>query len=746
MLKKTKKAPKKNSILIKKVSIWFMICLILYVVLYGMIPHTVYAAQSRQTYNSSTFDSNKYPGYKELLDNLKAAHPSWNFTLLYTGLDWNNVIKNETVARHGRSLVTASKPSSWFCSVCGNKAYDNGSWRCASEAAVSYYMDPRNSLNEDYIFQFEALSYNEAIQTIDGVNQIIKDVGYMQGSTITYTKTDGTQGTINKSYAQVIMEAAKEANVSPYHLASRIRQEQGTGSSPSALASGTYSGYTGYYNFFNIRASGSGSTQIIQNGLNYAKSQGWTDPEKAIKGGANFLAKDYISNGQDTLYLQKYDVDDSDGSLYSYQYMQNIAAAKSEGYSVKQSYSNMGLLNSNINFIIPVYENMPTETCKEPGTENIVTQDIKIKGTKVNVREGKSTSSNVLATVNTGDVLLRIEIASQMENGYYWDKVVLPDGRKGYLARNYIVEIADITNCNDTAMTNTSVNLRNGPGTTGTTVITTLMKGQMVTRIETGKYELDGYKWDRVVLADGRKGYIAQNYIDIVNGGNSGGTATGEIIKVICPSGLKVREQPGTDKRVLTYLDSGDTLTRVEKNVSNSNGYNWDKIVTAEGVEGYIASGNASETYIEVVSSGETPSTDPTTPSESNDNCKIEEGNLICEPATSIETIQDKYTDKKVVVKKPDGTVIESGKLGTGYTVTVESKTYTVVKMGDINGDASIDTLDSLKVLRNYVGSENLENQNLKAADINNDGTVDTLDSLKILRQYVGSENIEISD
>lgn len=746
MLEKTKKTPKINNNMIKKISIWFMNCLILYVVLYGLIPHTVYAAQSRQDYNSSTFNSSKYPGYKELLDKLKAVHPNWNFTILYTGLDWNNVIKNETVARHGRSLVTASKPSSWFCSICGNKAYDNGSWRCASEGAVSYYMDPRNSLNEDYIFQFEALSYNEAIQTIDGVNQIIKDVGYMQGNTITYTKTDGTQGTINKSYAQVIMEAAKEANVSPYHLASRIRQEQGTGSSPSALASGTYSGYTGYYNFFNIRASGSGSTQIIQNGLNYAKSQGWTDPEKAIKGGANFLAKDYISNGQDTLYLQKYDVDDSDGSLYSYQYMQNIAAAKSEGYSVKQSYSNMGLLDSSINFIIPVYENMPTETCKEPGTENIVTQDVKIKGTKVNVREGKSTSSNVLATVNTGDVLLRIEIASQMENGYYWDKVVLPDGRKGYLARNYIVEIADITNCNDTAMTNTSVNLRNGPGTTGTTVITTLMKGQMVTRIETGKYELDGYKWDRVVLADGRKGYIAQNYIDIVNGGNSGGTATGEIIKVICPSGLKVREQPGTDKRVLTYLDSGDTLTRVEKNVSNSNGYNWDKIVTAEGVEGYIASGNASETYIEVVSSGETPSTDPTTPTGTNDNCKIEEGNLVCEPATSIETIQDKYTDKKVVVKKPDGTVIESGKLGTGYTVTVESKTYTVVKMGDINGDASIDTLDSLKVLRNYVGSENLENQNLKAADINNDGTVDTLDSLKILRQYVGSENIEISD
>ncbi len=744
MLEKTKKTPKINNNMIKKISIWFMNCLILYVVLYGLIPHTVYAAQSRQDYNSSTFNSSKYPGYKELLDKLKAVHPNWNFTILYTGLDWNNVIKNETVARHGRSLVTASKPSSWFCSICGNKAYDNGSWRCASEGAVSYYMDPRNSLNDDYIFQFEALSYNEAIQTIDGVNQIIKDVGYMQGSTITYTKTDGTQGIINKSYAQVIMEAAKEANVSPYHLASRIRQEQGTGSSPSALASGTYSGYTGYYNFFNIRASGSGSTQIIQNGLNYAKSQGWTDPEKAIKGGANFLAKDYISNGQDTLYLQKYDVDDSDGSLYSYQYMQNIAAAKSEGYSVKQSYSNMGLLDSSINFIIPVYENMPTETCKEPGTENIVTQDVKIKGTKVNVREGKSTSSNVLATVNTGDVLLRIEIASQMENGYYWDKVVLPDGRKGYLARNYIVEIADITNCNDTAMTNTSVNLRNGPGTTGTTVITTLMKGQMVTRIETGKYELDGYKWDRVVLADGRKGYIAQNYIDIVNDGNSGGTATGEIIKVICPSGLKVREQPGTDKRVLTYLDSGDTLTRVEKNVSNSNGYNWDKIVTAEGVEGYIASGNASETYIEVVSSGETPSTDPTTPSESNDNCKIEEGNLVCEPATTVETIQDKYTDTTVVVKKADGTVVESGDLGTGYSIIVGDKTYTVVKMGDVDSDGMVSSSDYISIKIYIMQGTGIEGVQADAADINKDGNISSSDYIDIKNNIMGREYITI--
>ena len=36
-------------------------------------------------------------------------------------------------------------------------------------------MDPRNWLNEDYIFQFENLKYDSSTQTIDGVNKIINN-------------------------------------------------------------------------------------------------------------------------------------------------------------------------------------------------------------------------------------------------------------------------------------------------------------------------------------------------------------------------------------------------------------------------------------------------------------------------------------------------------------------------------------------------------------------------------------------
>lgn len=715
-----------------------VITLLSYLFLSLIKENTTYAAQTREAYSSKI---NNYPGFKELIDNLKAKHPNWNFTILYTGLDWDQVIKNETTARHGRSLVTASKPSSWFCSVCGDKPYDNGSWRCASEAAVAYYMDPRNALNDDYVFQFESLSYNGDVQNIDGVKQILKDVGYMQGDTITYTKTDGSKGTINKSYAQVIMEAAQEAKISPYHLAARIRQEQGTGSSPSALASGTYSGFVGYYNFLNIKAGGGSTAEIINNGLTYAKNNGLTDPEKSIKAGAKFLAKDYISTGQDTLYLQKYDVDDSDGSLYYFQYMQNIAAAKSEGYSVKQSYEKMGMLNGKIDFVIPVFENMPETPCGEPGTEGIVTQNIKVKGSNVYVREAKSTSSTVLATVNTGDILLRIETATTTTNGYYWDKVVLPDGRKGYMVRNYIVEISNVTNCNDTVMANTSVNLRNGPGTSGTTVITTLVKGQMLTRIEKGKYNLDGYIWDRVVLADGRNGYIAQNYIELV-GNSGGGTSTGELIKVICNSGLKVREQPGTDKRVLTYLDKNDTLTRVQKNVSTVNGYNWDKIVTADGVEGYIASGNASETYVEVVSSGGNSGGNS---QGKNDDFKIQDTNIICEPNTTVETIKEKYSGKTITVKKPDGTTITTGNIGTGYSVTIEKSTYTIVKKGDVTGDAEINSADLLKIQKHLLKAKVETNSTvISAMDANSDGTVNSADLLKIQKYLLKVSEINI--
>lgn len=560
----------------RKIVVFTLIFTILIYFIFGIINvKPVYANQERQAVSSKL---NNYPGYVELINKLKQAHPNWNFVIFYTGLDWNQVIKNETTAWHGRNLVQYDKTGDWICPTCNDKKYDNGTWRCASEATVSYYMDPRNFLNDDDIFQFEEAVFNSSIHNINGIMKM-------------------TEGTFlaGKENAEAILQACNNVNINPYQVVSRLLQEQGK--SGSTMSKGN----NGYYNVFNVGASGNSSSQIIANATQYAKSQGWDTLAKSILGGIDFLKSRYIGKGQNTFYLQKFDVDNSDGSLYYHQYMQNVSAAYTEGMTVKNIYKELGVFNNNISFVIPVYENMPQEASPIPGTRGIVTQNVKITGSNVNIRASKDVNSEILETLTTGATLLRIEIANSEENGYYWDKVVLSDGRKGYVANNYIEKINDITNCNESVIANTSVNLRNGPGTNETSVITTLIKGQALTRIETGKYNgLDGYNWDRVMLSDGRQGYLVSEFLDVA-GNTTSGSEQNELIKVTTSIGINVRENPGTSEKVLTYVAFGEILTRVEKNVSDVNGYIWDKIVTSSGVEGYIARGNSSENFFEVV-------------------------------------------------------------------------------------------------------------------------------------------------
>ncbi|MCR5146416.1 MAG: SH3 domain-containing protein [Clostridia bacterium] len=555
--------------------------IVIYMCLGLILPSYTQATQTKYPYTKGVLD--KYPGYENLINILQAKHPNWKFTVLETGLDWNEVIKNETVASHGRNLIYYTNTGNWVCSTCGDRLYDSGRWKCASESAVAYYMDPRNWINEANVFQFENLGYNGDIQNIQGVNKILSTVPWAKGDKITYIKTDGTTGTLNKSYAQVIMEAAKEAGISPYHLAARIKQEQGVNNTASSTGRGDNATYKGYYNFLNIKATGG---DIIGNALKHAKSEGWDNPEKSIIGGAKFIASSYISRGQSTLYLQKFDVDSSDGSLYYHQYMQNVSAALSEGNTVRTSYEGMGLLDSSINFVIPVYNNMPLEAAPSPAGFSIVTQNVKVTGNSVAVREGKGTSTTEITKVNTGDILLRIEVSGTKEQGYYWDRVVLPDGRKGYIARDYITQIDDVSNVNLNAVANVNVNLRNGPGTVGTRVMTTITSGQSVTVIETGKYNgLDGYNWSRVKLGNGTQGYLVSEYLSEV-------AKTNYIIAYVnCnPDGkVNVRSGVGTNHSVVTSVRKDNKVTVLQKAAGEANGYTWDKIVTTDGLEGFIA-------------------------------------------------------------------------------------------------------------------------------------------------------------
>ncbi len=139
-----------------------------------------------------------------------------------------------------------------------------------------------------------------------------------------------------RPYVDIIMDAAAQSGVSPYIIASMILVEQGKQGTGRSI-SGTVSGYTGYYNFFNIEAYQSGSMSAVERGLWWASHSGsygrpWNTREKSILGGAKWYAENYLNRGQDTLYLKKFNVQGS--SPYTHQYMTNVQAAASEEQSL----------------------------------------------------------------------------------------------------------------------------------------------------------------------------------------------------------------------------------------------------------------------------------------------------------------------------------------------------------------------------------------------------------------------------
>ena len=68
-------------------------------------------------------------------------------------------------------------------------------------------------------------------------------------------------------------------------------------------------------------------------------------------------------------------------------------------------------------------------------------------------------------------------------------------------------------------------------------------------------------------------------------------TSTYKIATVNCEanSSVRIRSQATTSSSVVTTCKKGTTVTVMQENVAQANGYTWDKIVTSEGIEGYIA-------------------------------------------------------------------------------------------------------------------------------------------------------------
>ena len=328
--------------------------------------------------------------YQSALNALHQAHPNWVFKPVYVGDTFDYAV-GQQMAVASRALVSTyynecfrsmlDRDYNWQTNTW--KQWEPG-WAGASEETVRYYMDPRNFLNEDDIFMFESLTY-EKYQEEDVVEAALANT-FMAN-----TNVPGEEYT----YAWLFCWIGEKYDINPVALASRVRQEQGAGTSD--LISGKYSGYEGLYNYFNIQATGSTKDEIIKNGLKEAKtgstimmpdgtvsSGAWDTPSKAVIGGSLKFANLYILKNQNTLYAQKFDYDGKYNGKYWHQYMTNIMAPYSEGNQVRRSYSKSGQIENSFVFLIPVYDERPSSSPKPQERKN---QNSCLKSLTVNDQE-----------------------------------------------------------------------------------------------------------------------------------------------------------------------------------------------------------------------------------------------------------------------------------------------------------------------------------------------------------------------
>lgn len=642
----------------------YIIHLIIFIFIFiSLFPTT--KVQAVNTYTQKlTNGIDSFPeSYQKLLREFveDTFHDNWNFQAYYTGIDWNDFINGESA--HGRNRVHSSFDTAHRCS-CGDLS---SGYYCANSEITSYFIDPRNFINETNIFQFLDISYNSEIYTRDIVEKLVsKYAVFNYGQPITFIMSDENDKRYNSqvsmTYTDIIMKAAEISKTSPISMVIKIVQE--VGSAGSGSTDGKNSIYPNTYNFFNIGAADTGDA--ILNGLKYANSKGWHCPYTSIVEGAVFNTDNYINAGQNTAYFYKYDCvgtkilnvnetqEISSNDLY-HQYMTNIQDPYSQSVALFAINTNEGLLKESLNFIIPVFNNMPSQAINKISSLSNSNQDLYYADitSALNVRD--SPGGNIIKTLYKDDLVIMLKRNYNAE----WDKVQLWDGQVGYIMTKYLEKY--IPNSN------------NGENS----------------EAEDPPIEKD------VIEPIPNIGY---GYADV-------------------SSTLNVRKEPGITYNVIASLSAKEEFFILSET------HNWYKIRLLNGIVGYV-----SKDYVQKV-----------------ECMKVDEANktITVIPNVKANIVAGKLNAKSYSVKKSDTEILDNS-LGTGYVIKLDDKEYTIIKVGDVSGDAKVDARDSLRILKYSVGTYELKDSFAKAADLNADNNIDSRDSLRILKFSVGKYDVKI--
>ena len=707
--------------------------------------------------------SNNFPAsYTTYINNLKQKYPNATFKAVYTGLDWNTVLKHESYeVSSGISLIPSSYDNVW--KKDNKNIYKDGYFVVASKGAVAYVLDPRNSLYEKYIFQFEGLTYNNAITT-SVIEKVIAS-SPMVGIYAKKYKKSGSWQDMDMSYSEIINKVGKELNVSSVYIASRMIQETSGDIVNNGSINGSNSRYPGVYNFFNIGAvPDKNGDNAVLNGLIAASKRGWTTPYKSIYGGVDEIKSSYIKYGQDTVYFQKFDVNNPYGNaqaLMAYQYQTNIMAPKSESTISYNAYKKLGMLDTPFTFYIPVYNNMPEDPTPYPAGDSakfvedntLVYLDDGIKnGTDAfNVRSSASSElDNIIYTLteakegsNNRQILTRVKKGV----GYNWDLVEFTKGNKkvrGYVWNEYVQDY-NYVKVTDIKLNKTDITLE----------IDDTFKLEATINPSNAKYKDVVWSVEDSNILDVKDGLVKAKCVGktnvVVKSVDQEKTATCTVNVV--PKTTQII----TDKDEY-FVSLGNYITP-NRTVKNDTSY--DMQIVDEDIaciEDEKIKGLKEGTTILKITTKTNKVVKEVKITVTKEYIEIDKslnvnGEIITKvtPNTTVETIKNKFKLVSLnmeIVNASNNKLSNSDKVGTDTKILIYKedktlyKTYKIRILGDVTSDGVINSADLLRIVK-YLNKTATLNE--KAADTNKDGKVNSADLLRIVKYLNKTATIDFN-
>ncbi|XWL03539.1 N-acetylmuramoyl-L-alanine amidase [Macrococcoides goetzii] len=208
--------------------------------------------------------------------------------------------------------------------------------RLAEDSEIKANMDTKNALNDPELkYQFLDLGQSEGISA-KNLNKLLAGKGVLENQGAAFAAA-AKQFKINEIY--LIAHALVETG----HGKSRLSNGLGISDDNTRIIENATKKY---YNTYGTKAT---DNNVELGGITYAKQNSWDSVSKAIIGGAEYVRKAYIDNGQRTLHQMRWNPENT----ATHQYATDVRWAANNAKNIARLYKSLGL--DGLNYIVHEY-------------------------------------------------------------------------------------------------------------------------------------------------------------------------------------------------------------------------------------------------------------------------------------------------------------------------------------------------------------------------------------------------------